>query len=232
MSRLIASLIAVLALIPASAGAFAAQEGACADFAAYLVDVDAAIGEGLASLDRQPGFREDFASGIEASEANGAGFLALSPEQQDALVAYLRMPGVALAAMDEDSVPDMAREIHDSAIDYWTLMPNMMEAIADESPSAAMPFYEDLDTASRANVAAQEVLLSACPDEVTAWEEAYRSLFARESGTPEADLVTLWDRHKDDGAPGLGYPFLFFASEENDPATPAAGTPQIIRTTV
>jgi hypothetical protein len=221
VKRLLACLLVVTAAIPAAADMAMAHDDACQDVAVYLTLVDESINEGIAALNGEPGFRDAFASGIETSEANDAGFLALSPEEQEALIAYLRMPKEALAGINVENIPDEVGDLHDSAVEYWTLLPDMMQTIANESPSAAIPFYEDLDTATGENVVAQKTLDATCPNEVTVWEDAYDRLQVPNPGTPEADLVIVWDRHGDDEAEGLGYPFLFFASGDAD-AMPAA----------
>jgi hypothetical protein len=131
------------------------------------------------------------------------------------------MPKEALAGINVENIPDEVGDLHDSAVGYWTLLPDMMQTIANESPSAAIPFYEDLDTATGENVVAQKTLDATCPNEVTVWEDAYDRLQVPNPGTPEADLVIVWDRNVDDEAEGLGYPFLFFASGDAD-AMPAA----------
>jgi hypothetical protein len=134
------------------------------------------------------------------------------------------MPGEALAAIDAEDIPDEASDLHGSAVAYWSVMPEMMQAIADESPSAAMPFLADLETASGENVAAQEALIAACPDDVTAWADAFDRLSDAGPGTPAADLLSVWDQLGDDDPEGLGYPVLFLDNDD-DAATPAASLP-------
>ena len=232
MRRLIAYLLVLIAASPAAAGAASAQDDACEDVAACITRVDASIGEGMAALDEHRGFRDAFAAAVDTSATSSTGFLALPQGEQEALIAYLRMPGEALAGMDADPIPDEVRVLHDSAAAYWTLMPEMMQTIAGEGPSAAMPFFEDLETASRENVDAQEGLRAACPGEVSAWADAYAQLGAPGPGTPAAGFLTVWDRHAEDNVEGLGYPFLFFATDDAvNAATPAAATPAIGRTT-
>jgi hypothetical protein len=226
VKRIVACLLILLTAFASSGGAAASTATDCQDVTRYFERVDGAIVDGMTEIIAQPGFREHFPAADRKTDSDGPGFFALSTAEGEALIAYLSMPGAALRAMDEDEIPETIRELHDSAERSWTLLADMMAAVSEDGPSAAVPYFDRLDAASSDNLAAQQALNEACPDEVNAYAETSRSLHAS-SDLFGNDLLAVWEDPNPEELRGVGYNFLFRATDPD--ATTATPEPSAVR---
>jgi hypothetical protein len=195
-------------------GAAAARAVDCRDVSAYFERADEVVGEKLAQLVEQPEFMENYNSATENSEANDEGFLSLAPEEREAVLHLMSVPADALVAIDDEDIPDAARDLHESATDRWVTMPRMMRAIAEDAPSAGMRYFDSLEAATEDNLLAQEALGSACPDEIEDYAAKAESLNASFEGVGDDPLIARAVA----GAAnleGVGYAVLFFATDED-----------------
>lgn len=229
MKRTVACLLILMTAFASSGGAAASRTADCQDVSRYFEQVDDGVIGGMAELIDLPGFREHFAAADRKTDSDGPGFFALSTAEREAIIAYLGMPGDALGSMDDAAIPDDVRDLHDSATKYWTLMADMMEAVSDDGPSAAMPYLNRLDRATSDNLAAQQAIGDACADEVEAYAGMSQNLYA--SSDPfRDDLLDVWEDPDPEALRGVGYNFLFHAVEPDVPtATPDASTESLTR---
>lgn len=229
MKRTVTCLLILITAFASNGGVAASTAADCQDVARYFERVDEAIVNGMTEIIAQPGFREHFPAADRKTDADGPGFFALSTAEGEALIAYLGMPGDALGSLDDAAIPEDVQDLHDSAEKYWTLMADMMKAVSEDGPSAAVPYFDRLDTATSDNLTAQQTLGEACPDEVESYAGMSRSLHA--SSDPFGDdLLAAWEDPNPDELRGVGYDFVFHATDPDvTTATPEPSTWRIIR---
>ena len=222
MRRLLACALLLMTGMLFASPAYAVQGVNCDDIAAYLLEVDARSAEHVFAVISDPAWQASAETAIAKAETLEDGMIALSREEAEPMIQYLAVGHTVLSGIEPETIPDDARELHDSATEYWAMMNDLFTSIFKDGPFAAFAYLEQMESLTNWNWAAQEEIRTACPDVIAPYVDRLDELtkfFAVMDG--EGDMTSIRSSTVED-VQGMGYTYLFFADEEDVTGPPAS----------
>jgi tetratricopeptide (TPR) repeat protein len=214
MNRVIATMLILSTTIFSGSAVASAQSSECQAVSEYFQLVDERIGEGLIEIIGQPGFKDKMELASRKANFSEMSILVLSPEEMEPITELLTVVGDTLLFVDEDDIPELATDLHQSAMELWILFPSMLRTVATGGVFGAMVFAEDMERLTQENYEAQQSVKAKCSDIVESYESLSKTMDVNFDEMNFDDIGDLEDVEPS-AFHGLGYEILFFADEED-----------------
>lgn len=221
---IIALLLAATFVTPSPA---AAQDLDCDAIGGYFDEVDATMAKEIHAVVTSPGWAEDARDITEVMNAAGSSTEDVDAADIQPLLELFSVPSTVLTGMDEETIPNDALALHESAIGFWDTIPGWIGAELDGDDDAWEASMADLAAYAKDNGAAQAAIDAACPGLIDGYMgnvEALGSLFDGLDGA-EGTPVALAQISPED-LDGIGVYFLIMPAGMGgafaEPATVAA----------
>lgn len=207
-----------------SSGTIAAQ-AECDGLMGYFAEVDRRLGEGFIPLFQDEAFVEQMTKSTTKANRSDMSILVLSPTEMEPFIQLMSVPGDVLISLDNSVIPSVAKDLHDSALEIWLLMPAMMRSVATGGIFGALPFSEEIESLEAENLQAQESLVLRCPIEVAEYKTLSEGASRLEDTLGAEDLSDL-SALTPEVFEGASFELLFFASDdEGSGELPIPGLP-------
>jgi hypothetical protein len=195
----------------------ATQANDCADIAAYIHNIDSRMVEEMHALVTAPGWAAEAQAAAVARNASDEAF---TEENIEPLLAYLAVPVTALRDFDPAQVPDGARQLHESATDYWLAIEDTYDAMLDDDLPGVVRVTRKIESAMERNLVAHKEIIATCPEILEPYEEVpeqHTNLVAVMGGEGDPELLAHASVEE---LAGIGIGFVFV----HDPASVSAET--------
>ena len=180
-----------------SAATATAQDLDCDAIDGYLDEVDAVMANEVHALVTRPGWVEDARDITRMMNTAGSSSDEVSADDIAPLLELFAIPHAVLSAMDADAVPDDALALHESAVGFWEIMPDWINAELAGDEDAWKAAMAELAASGEDNTRAQAGIDASCPglidghmDNVDALGALFDGLEA-EAGTPVALAISF-----------------------------------------
>jgi hypothetical protein len=213
MRHVISVMVLALLVVPTigiSASAQTREALDCADVAAYLETVDTALAEQFHALVNDPDWLEGYGPAQERIDRWGSTDKPMDPDEIQPVLDYIGIAVPVLDAIDADDVPERMRNIHETAIDYWTAVPEMFASMVGHDPETIYAYLDNIDALTEQNMLAQITVRVECAETIAPYLEHERGIARLLASAEDGDFETLQSATEAD-LEGIGIFFLFFA---------------------
>lgn len=196
----------------AEAPAAQVSSDTCGDIQVYLQDLDQILFEEMQSYFENDDWIADWDQMVSLAAVDDVGVLALSEEEMQPFIDIMTVPGEVLQKDPAEDISGLVLPLYDSALDYWTILPEMMRKIANEGSSAGMWFIADLANAGSDNFMARENLKASCPQLVDEMTSGSGYIFFSEGVKSAGPLER--EEFDSNNLTGLGFAILTMPAED------------------
>lgn len=218
MPGFLLSLVIVVGLMAPGTTAVAQAES-CVNLESYFTTAGEHIQDRLALLLADEDWVDSFDHSSRKAGDPDVGIFALDDQEIEPIIDLISVPGDALLDVPDEEIPPAARDLHDSALSYHQVMPEMFTAVNKGGAMASMPFTDGLEAAAASNLSAQREIRETCPSLVEGMESAGEagdqinlSNALTAPGSLHPDLLQDMDP---EGLRALSFSMLFFIEDED-----------------
>lgn len=189
-----------------------AASGVCEDVQAYLQDLDQVLSDEMQAYFEDDDWAAELDQMVEQAAGSDAGVMSWSEEEMQPFIDILIVPGDVLQNYPAEDVPESVAQLHESALEYWLILPDMMIKIANEGSMAGMYFIADLANAGSDNFMAREGLKASCPQLVEEMTNGagynFHAELMQSRGSLDLEDLDISDMT------GLGFAVITFPAED------------------
>ncbi|HWV22883.1 MAG TPA: TlpA disulfide reductase family protein [Thermomicrobiales bacterium] len=227
MPGLLLSLVMLFGLV--APGTPASQPAGCSDLETYFTTAGKHIRDQLSTLLADDDWSQAFDHATSRANEPDMSILALDSDELDPIIDLISVPGNALGEMTDESVPPLAMELHESALQYHRAMPEMLRATNRGGAVASVPFQDTFEEAAANNRAAQQTIRGTCPSliaDITSFGDTNSVVDLNDLlADPRSLNPDILDDMTNDGLRALSFSMLFFMQDDDAPQQDASAPP-------